>query len=86
MRQLPESVSWVQPSLALNYIYKHPLHLTPRIALFVGPFVTEKYRIIYSQSSPMYDAVKMMIIIIIYVRYDHHHADYHPHLCMMRSS
>ena len=83
MRQFSESVSWVQPSLALNYIYKRPLHLTPRIALFVGPFVTEKYRIIYSQSSPMYDAVKMMMMIIICVRCDHHD-DNHHHLCTMR--
>ena len=68
------------------------IHPTPRIPLFVGPSVTEKDRIVLANeytmrtSSPMYDAVKMMMMLIIYVRCDHHHDDYHQHLCTMRSS
>ena len=47
----------------------------------VGPLVTEKYRIVYSQC--IYDAN-----IIPNVRCDHHQDDddHHYHLCMMRSS
>ena len=56
------------------------IHQTPRIALSVGPFVTEKYRIVHSQCVyDMYDA----IVIIICVRCDHHDDDDNHHLCTM---
>ena len=81
---------------------------TPRIPLFVGwlvrPSVTKKYRIVLANaytmrtSSPMYDAVKMMMIItimydamimmmkiiIICVQCDDHHDNDHHHLCTMQ--
>ena len=52
---------------------------TPRIPLFVRPSVTEKDRIVLANeytmrtSSPMYDAVKMMMFIIFYVPVSYTH-------------
>ena len=62
------------------------INQTPRIALSVGPFVTEKYRIVHSQCIyDVYDAIIiMMTIIVICVRCDHHDDDDHHHLSTMR--
>ena len=68
-------------------------HPTPRIALFVGDKISAASHIAYRldantmrPSSPMYNAVKIIMIIIIHVRWGHLCGDNHHHFCMMRWS